>query len=220
MSESETDPLPPSPTPGRLCTNNVRMAAVFISAVVLVLFIIRMTGYPLLGRHDARVSSYVLDAVQNGNWIVQKEYGGEIAAKPPLLTWCAAVPTLLTGRISRVAIHLPAAAALCAAALVLLVAGRNRYGWRAGFLAAFAYVVSPAGYSQLSTARYDGLLALMVILSALAAFRAWSPDGEALEVRERITDTNGRGWTDVSEWYWNAIGGKTEGPWWAVTVLE
>jgi len=195
MSESETDPLPPSPTPGRLCTNNVRMAAVFISAVVLVLFIIRMTGYPLLGRHDARVSSYVLDAVQNGNWIVQKEYGGEIAAKPPLLTWCAAVPTLLTGRISRVAIHLPAAAALCAAALVLLVAGRNRYGWRAGFLAAFAYVVSPAGYSQLSTARYDGLLALMVILSALAAFRAWS---------------NGSGWT----WFWlaAAAGTMVKGP--------
>ncbi len=53
-----------------------------------------------------------------------------------------------------------------------------------------------------------------------ASFRAWDREGEALEVRERISDGTGRGWTDVSEWYWNASLGKTEGAWWAVTILE
>jgi len=171
------------------------MAAALIAAAVLTCFLIRATGYPLLSRHDARVGAYVLDAVQNGNWIVQKDSGGDIASKPPLLTWCAAAVTLLTGRVSLFALHLPAAASLVATALVLLAAGRRMFGWRAGFLAAFLYVLSPAGYAQLATARYDGLLALMVILAALAAFRAW---------------VSGSGWTCC--WLAAAVGTLAKGP--------
>lgn len=174
---------------------DLRIAAVIIVAAVLVLFLVRQTGYPILTRHDERVGAYVLDAVQNGNWIIQKDSTGEIAAKPPLLTWCAAIVTLLTGRITQFAIHLPAAVSLAAAALVMLVAGGQFLGWRAGFFAACAYVISPAGASQLATARYDGLLALMVILTALAAFRAWFM---------------GSGWT----WFWlaAAFGTMAKGP--------
>ena len=40
------------------------------------------------------------------------------------------------------------------------------------------------------------------------------------KVRERIYDEQGNGWTDVSSWYWAAILGNSEGPWWAITVAE
>ncbi len=43
---------------------------------------------------------------------------------------------------------------------------------------------------------------------------------ETLRVCERIHDSTGRGWTDVSSWYWAALLGKTSGPWWAVTLVE
>jgi len=39
-------------------------------------------------------------------------------------------------------------------------------------------------------------------------------------VRERIVDADGRQWTDVSSWYWAALLGKSDGPWWAFTVSE
>lgn len=39
-------------------------------------------------------------------------------------------------------------------------------------------------------------------------------------VNERIDDANGRSWTDVSSWYWAAILGQTNPPWWAFTVVE
>lgn len=45
-------------------------------------------------------------------------------------------------------------------------------------------------------------------------------DDATITVRERIHDRRGRNWTDVSAWYWAAIRGKTQGPWWAVTVIE
>lgn len=191
--ESSKDPR--SLGPSWLFKSDLRMAAALLVAAWLAFFLIRATGYPRLTRHDERVGAYVMDAIQNGNWFVQKDSTGEIASKPPLLTWCASAASVLTGRVSRFTLHLPAATALCATALVLLLAGRKMFGWRAGFFAGFAYLVSSSGYTQLAVARYDGLLALMVILAALAAFRAW---------------VTASGWT----WFWlaAALGTLAKGP--------
>ena len=41
-----------------------------------------------------------------------------------------------------------------------------------------------------------------------------------LEVAERIHGQNGGQWSDVSAWYWAAQLGRTQGPWWAVTVAR
>ncbi|HEU5081233.1 MAG TPA: archaeosortase/exosortase family protein [Opitutaceae bacterium] len=54
--------------------------------------------------------------------------------------------------------------------------------------------------------------------------RLWSSFGavrgtERLHVEERIEDTTGQAWTDVSAWYWSALLQKSPGPWWAVTVV-
>jgi hypothetical protein len=43
---------------------------------------------------------------------------------------------------------------------------------------------------------------------------------QTIRVRERIHDSAGNSWTDVSSWYWAALLGKTRGPWWAITVAE
>jgi hypothetical protein len=40
------------------------------------------------------------------------------------------------------------------------------------------------------------------------------------EVCERIIDGAGRGWTDVSAWYWAAALGQSEGPWLVTTVAS
>lgn len=44
-------------------------------------------------------------------------------------------------------------------------------------------------------------------------------EGTTREVRERITDAAGRSWTDVSAWYWSALLGQTQGPWWVYTRI-
>lgn len=45
-------------------------------------------------------------------------------------------------------------------------------------------------------------------------------NGGAMRVRERCHDGRGESWPDVSSWFWAAVLGKTEGPWWVVTVVE
>jgi hypothetical protein len=41
-----------------------------------------------------------------------------------------------------------------------------------------------------------------------------------LRVCEKIEDSTGRSWYDVSSWYWAALLGQSAEPWWAVTVAE
>jgi hypothetical protein len=41
-----------------------------------------------------------------------------------------------------------------------------------------------------------------------------------LVARELIVGADGTTFADVSAWYWNAMLGRSRGPWWAFTVLE
>lgn len=50
-----------------------------------------------------------------------------------------------------------------------------------------------------------------------ACFSA-SKNDDRLRICERIYDTSGNEWTDVSSWYWATFG--TTGEWWAITVAE
>ena len=43
---------------------------------------------------------------------------------------------------------------------------------------------------------------------------------QTLRVCEQIVDAQGKRWSDVSSWYWNAFLGRSKGPWWAYTVVE
>lgn len=45
-------------------------------------------------------------------------------------------------------------------------------------------------------------------------------DTSRMVVREAVMDGRGGHWTDVSAWYWSALLGGSEGPWWALTVAE
>ncbi len=55
---------------------------------------------------------------------------------------------------------------------------------------------------------------------ALAACYLAERAGKARWVTERIHDDAGNGWSHVSEWYWAASLGQTEGPWWVVTTVR
>ena len=43
---------------------------------------------------------------------------------------------------------------------------------------------------------------------------------EKLIVRERIVDSQGHSFTDVSAWFWSATFEKSQGPWWCLTRIE
>jgi 4-amino-4-deoxy-L-arabinose transferase-like glycosyltransferase len=156
-----------------------------ISVIWILIFYIAFTGYPNLIDNEQRVGAYILDAVHNGHWIMQRDSTGDIASKPPMLTWLASLATLAAGRLTRFTIYLPNALATLGIAWTILAAGRAMFGWLAGFLAAFAYLLSPMADAQILNARYEGLFSFAIALTAMAAFRSWG---------------SGRGWV----WFWLA----------------
>lgn len=155
-----------------------------LGLVAATLFLIRLTGAPDLMDNEYRLGATVLNAVQGGNWICPHDSIGN-TDKPPLLTWLSALVSLPTGRVTRFTLYLPTALATLALSGLVFSTGRRHFGLAAGFLGALAYLLSDVGAKQMGTARWDGLFALTVALTALAAFRAW---------------TQSRGWT----WFWLA----------------
>lgn len=166
-----------------------------VAVLGLSLFAIVLTGYPNFTDNEWRISAYVLDAVHNGRWFVQTDSIGDVASKPPALTWLVSIPVLLTGQITRLALYWPSAMATIITALVLLRAASRQYGAAAGHFAAFSYLVSYAALNQMEMPRYDGLLSLPVTLGALAAFHSWQ---------------TGKRWTLF--WIIAAIGTLVKGP--------
>jgi hypothetical protein len=166
-----------------------------VGGTAVLLFVIGLTGLPNLMDNERRVGAYVLDAVHNGHWMAQRESTGDVMSKPPMVTWIAALPTLVLDRPTRFALYLPSALATALVALLILKVGREKFGWVAGLLGALAYLLCYMGDKLMQTARYDGLFALPVALAAIAAYRAW---------------VTGRGWT----WFWlaAAFGTLVKGP--------
>ena len=44
--------------------------------------------------------------------------------------------------------------------------------------------------------------------------------GDGLAVCEQIRDAGGRTWPDPSSWYWPALTGGSQGPWWSTTIVK
>jgi 4-amino-4-deoxy-L-arabinose transferase-like glycosyltransferase len=167
-----------------------------IAGLAAVMFGIRLAAPPnLLEQDQERPATYVLDAIINGNWLVQSDPWGGVTAKPPVWTWLSALVALAQGHVSLFSLYLPGAlAALCTALLVLAV-GRLSFGVHAGFVAAVASVLHIAGFKAIGLARTDAVFTCTVVLTALLAFRSWMTGG---------------GWT----WFWlaAALSTLTKGP--------
>jgi 4-amino-4-deoxy-L-arabinose transferase-like glycosyltransferase len=160
------------------------IACSLLALVAISIFSIRLSLPSVLDDRGFYLhGAWVLDAVQNGNWICPQNHAGDLTSKPPLYIWLAALATLPFARISLFTMMLPGAIATLGVAAAILVFGRDSFGKSAGLLGALAYLLSYGGATQIALARPDGVFALTVTMGALAAFRAW---------------TSGQGWT----WFW------------------
>lgn len=171
-------------------------AAGLLLALGLGLFAVRLAGPPDLTDNDQEgPTAYVLDVLQNGHWAVQRDGAGDIASKPPLYTWLAAIAALAGGGLNRFTLYLPCALAVVGTALLTLRLGAGRFGVVAGLIAGFSILFSQFGLKHVALARTDAVFMGTVALGAVAAFRAWE---------------TGRGW--VAFWLAVAAASLTKGP--------
>ncbi|MCK6499627.1 MAG: glycosyltransferase family 39 protein [Nitrospira sp.] len=164
--------------------------------LVAVLFALRILGPSNLTDNDQeRPAAYILDAVRNGHWIIQTDWLGDIASKPPFYTWLAGLCSLLLGDVNLAALYLPCALAMAGtAALVAWTAG-TALGPRGALIAAFFFVANPLTAKLSALARTDAVFTLGVTLTAVLSLRA---------------AVTGRGW--ILAWIAAACATLTKGP--------
>lgn len=151
----------------------VRGWSLLFALLVAIIFAIRLAG-PSDLEADAqdRNAGYVMDAVWQGNWLVQTDIRDRIMSKPPLHTWLAGAFASLGG-INRLTLGLPSALAVFGMALAVFFAGRRSFSTLTGGLAGLAVVLAPMMSRHIALVRTDALFALAIALAALAAHRAW-----------------------------------------------
>src|SRR6266404_1794611 len=159
MSQTAAERSPSSvetPFANLLCRHNMKTRALswgLLVAGAVALWMVRLNGPPdLMNWDQERPASYVLDAVRNGHWVCQRDLTGDITSKPPLYTWLAALIALGVGRVNQFGLYLPGALAVVGSALLVLRAGGGHFGARAGFLAALAVMLCPAGLKEFGLA--------------------------------------------------------------------
>lgn len=176
--------------------SNARPAIVTALCALIVILGLRMAGpWDILDNDQLRPLSYILDIIRNANWLVQHDWTGEVASKPPLYAWIGALPALLTDRVGPLELAVPSALGVLIGAIAVALASARALGTRPACLAVLAFLGTPMMIKQATLARTDGLYAGLTTAAALLAFRAW---------------TRGRGWREF--WIVAALATLTKGP--------
>lgn len=127
-------------------------------------------------RGEPREAIVAVSMLEHGNWILPVNNGDEIAFKPPLLHWCIAAISWLTGGVTEYTSRMPSALALTFMVLAGYRFFARREGTEVAFLAALVtltnFEVHRAGYA----CRVDMLLAALMV-GALYALYRWQERG-------------------------------------------
>lgn len=160
------------------------------------IFLLRSQGPSNLTDNDQeRPAAYVLDAVANGHWIVQRDWKGAITSKPPAYTWLAGGASVAWGRVTLTSLYLPCGLAILGAALLMHGWTSRVFGARVGWLTGVFLLVNPLMAKLTALARTDALFTFGVTLTAVWVAQAWE---------------RGKGW----RWAWlaAAFATLTKGP--------
>lgn len=144
----------------------------------LVAAIAAVTVLPFIGlsefysKGEPREAIVAVSMLQDGNWILPENNGGDIPYKPPFLHWCIALLSLLQGHVSEFTSRLPSALSLVALVSCTCVFFFRRGNWREALLTSLltltAFEVHRAGMN----CRVDMMLTAFMV-GGFYAFYGW-----------------------------------------------
>jgi 4-amino-4-deoxy-L-arabinose transferase-like glycosyltransferase len=146
---------------------------VWVLGLAALLFLVRISGpSTLMDKDQERPAAYVLDVLQNGNWLCPHDWTGAPTSKPPLSVWIASLVVTAAGHASLWALCSPGFLGIAGAAGILGIWGNRIWGNPAGLLAGILFLLSPLPIKLIALNRTDGLFTFTVVLTAFLAWRA------------------------------------------------
>lgn len=128
-------------------------------------------------RGEPREAIVAYSMLEHGNWILPINNGDEIAFKPPLLHWCIAALSFVTGGISELTARIPSALALSLMTLAVYAFYARRRGVEVALLTALILLGNFEVHRAGMACRVDMLLAALMVGALLALFR-WTERSE------------------------------------------
>ena len=149
------------------------------SLFLLLLIISALTIIPYLGltnfhtKGEPREAIVAVSMLQNDNWILPINNGGDIAYKPPFFHWCIAALSLPAGEVTEFTSRLPSALAAIVMTLMCFLffakRGRNDIAFLASLLLISGFEVHRAAMAS----RVDMVLTCFIVLALLQLYRWW-----------------------------------------------
>ena len=168
---------PPRSTPGPT-KPSLRLTLAVVLAAAAALYLVRLTGPPDLADNDQlKPAAYTLDITQNAHWLVQHDFHGAVASKPPLPVWISAAVASAQGEVTRLALTLPSFLGLALLAALAAWLAHRRIHPAAGLFAGLLVLASITGEKLIALVRTDALFAGLTALTATLVFLAWERRG-------------------------------------------
>lgn len=149
----------------------------------LLLLIAVATILPFLGISDFHTKGEPREAVvaysmlEQGNWILPSNNGGDIPYKPPFFHWCIALASLLTGgHVTEFTSRLPSAIALIAMAMALFTFYSRRCSRNVGILTALVTLTAFEIHRAGPNCRVDMMLTALTVGALLELYRYYERD--------------------------------------------
>lgn len=144
--------------------------AVALIAALSMLPFLGMTEFHTKG--EPREAIVAMTMLQDGNWILPMNNGGEMAYKPPLLHWCIALLYFITGHTNEYLSRLPSALAFTALIVSTFFFFTRHGGWKKGLLTALLAMTAFELHRAGNVCRVDMLLTTFIV-TALYSFYNW-----------------------------------------------
>ncbi|RRD02591.1 ArnT family glycosyltransferase [Prevotella sp. OH937_COT-195] len=148
-------------------------AVVAICAAMLITFL-PLTEYNSKG--EPREAIVAVTMLKTGNWILPVNNGGDIAYKPPLFHWTAALCSLPQGYVSEATSRLPSALSLTAMIGLMFWFYSKRRDNSTAFLAAMLTLTSFEVYRSGVNCRVDMLLTMFIVFAIMLLYK-WIEGG-------------------------------------------
>ena len=163
----------------------------------LLLIVSILTVLPFIGltlfysKGEPREAVVALSMINDGNWILPINNGGDIPYKPPFFHWCIALASLLQGYVSEFTARFPSALSLIATTLDTYCFYAKRKDSVIAMVAALLVLTNFECHRAGMASRVDMMLACFIVLALFLFYRWWEKGAKGLPFGAIIAMTGG-----------------------------
>lgn len=158
-------------------SKNILFGLLFVICLSTLLPVLGLSHFHTKG--EPREAIVAVSMLQDGNWILPRNNGGDIAYKPPMYHWLTALTSSVfnQGEVNEYTSRFPSAlATIIIACTMFLFYAKRSSNYNAAFLSAILFLSAFEVHRAATAARVDMVLTVFIVLALFQLYR-WYENG-------------------------------------------